>query len=206
MNGLLLLCFDYSKVAVEEFNDWYDTEHIPERQRTMGFLTAQRWIGVENRSISVAVYDLENAEVLRSPGYLAISGPNLSPWSKRVVGACRQLLRFEGTQLYPGRAVGSDAGLLMLVAVGADPVDLDMRKQASLEHAARVSKLPGVKSARAFGSTNSSMQVLELYELEGPEVISSGAWRDADSVHPAGSLSVRANLQVLCSRYRRTTS
>jgi hypothetical protein len=31
--GALIAAMDYSTVDAGEFNDWYDTEHIPERQR-----------------------------------------------------------------------------------------------------------------------------------------------------------------------------
>ena len=43
--GILIAAMDFSNVAEDEFNDWYDTEHIPERQRVPGFLSCQRWIG-----------------------------------------------------------------------------------------------------------------------------------------------------------------
>jgi hypothetical protein len=70
--GVLIAAMDFSHVDVGEFNDWYDTEHISERQRVPGFLTAQRWIGEENSKQSVATYDLDSLEVLRGPGYRAI--------------------------------------------------------------------------------------------------------------------------------------
>ena len=34
--GLLVAGFNYSMVAEDEFHDWYDSEHIPERQRVPG--------------------------------------------------------------------------------------------------------------------------------------------------------------------------
>ena len=37
--GALIAAMDFSNVDAGEFNDWYDTEHIPERQRVPGFLT-----------------------------------------------------------------------------------------------------------------------------------------------------------------------
>ena len=73
--GALIAAMDFSNVDAGEFNDWYDTEHIPERQRVPGFLTAQRWIGTENPRQSVATYDLDNVEVLRSPGYRGGDSP-----------------------------------------------------------------------------------------------------------------------------------
>jgi hypothetical protein len=76
-------------VAEDEFHDWYDLEHVPERERVPGFRICRRWIGVEDRKVSLATYDLDAVEVLDSPAYKAIGGENLSPWSKRVTGQVR---------------------------------------------------------------------------------------------------------------------
>jgi len=112
--GVLIAAMDFSKVADDEFNDWYDTEHIPERQRVPGFLTCQRWIGADNPKHSVATYDLESLSVLHGPGYRAIGGENLSPWSKRVTARTQRMLRFEGDQILPGdKAAPEGAGGLL---------------------------------------------------------------------------------------------
>ena len=58
--GLLFASFDYSPAQEDEFNDWYDLEHVPERMRVPGFLNAQRWIGDDNRKTAVATCDLES--------------------------------------------------------------------------------------------------------------------------------------------------
>ena len=87
-NGLLIAGFNFRNVAQDEFNDWYDTEHVPERSRVPGFLNCQRWIGADEAHVSIATYDLAALSVLQSPAYKAIAYENLSPWSKRVVGRC----------------------------------------------------------------------------------------------------------------------
>src|SRR5262249_61389454 len=79
--GTLIAAMNMGEVPADEFDDWYDTEHLPERQRVPGFLVCHRWIGADDPKISVATYDLESADVLKEPGYLAIGGENLSPWS-----------------------------------------------------------------------------------------------------------------------------
>jgi len=66
-NGILVPVVDFSGFAEDEFNDWYDLEHIPERQRVPGFLACQRWIGADNPKISVATYELNSVDVLKSP-------------------------------------------------------------------------------------------------------------------------------------------
>src|SRR3981189_2199723 len=89
--GALIAAMDFSSVAADEFNDWYDTEHIPERQRVPGFLTLQRWIGADNPKQSVATYDLDNLAVLQTPDDPATGGENLSPWSKLVTARVQAL-------------------------------------------------------------------------------------------------------------------
>ncbi len=66
--GALIAAMDFSNVAADEFNDWYDTEHIPERRRVPGFLTLQRWIGADNPRQSVATYDLDSLSCAAEPG------------------------------------------------------------------------------------------------------------------------------------------
>ena len=51
--GLTVAGLDYSGVAEDEFDDWYDLEHIPERLVIKGVLGAERWIGVDNPKLSI---------------------------------------------------------------------------------------------------------------------------------------------------------
>src|SRR5262245_9415673 len=108
--GLLIAGFDFSTVAEDEFHDWYDTEHIPERRRVPGFQAIERWIGVENPKIAIATYDLDSHAVLESPAYKAIAGENLSVWSKRVTAKCGRICRFEGEQILPGNLAAPKSG------------------------------------------------------------------------------------------------
>ena len=43
--GLLFASFDFSTAHADEFHDWYDLEHVPERLRVPGIMNATRWIG-----------------------------------------------------------------------------------------------------------------------------------------------------------------
>ena len=77
--GVLIAVLDFTGVSREEFDAWYDTEHIPERQRVPGFRSAQRWLSADGNPLSFAIYDLDALEVLSSAPYRAIAGDNLSP-------------------------------------------------------------------------------------------------------------------------------
>src|SRR3954462_65923 len=52
--GILIAAMNIGNAAADEFHDWYDTEHLPERQRVPGFLLCQRWIGAAHPKISLA--------------------------------------------------------------------------------------------------------------------------------------------------------
>ena len=65
--GTLIAAMNIGRAAEDEFQDWYDTEHLPERQRVPGFLVCERWIGAADGKVSVATYDLETVGVLKTP-------------------------------------------------------------------------------------------------------------------------------------------
>src|ERR1019366_6113184 len=108
--ALLLVTMEPSAADEQEFQDWYDTEHVPERAAIPGFLTAQRFVCVQGWPRYVAFYDLAYHEVLNEPGYLAVSGDRFSPWTKRILGRVTGLYRAEGIQVFPGDAVTGASG------------------------------------------------------------------------------------------------
>ena len=58
--GILLVAFDIANAHDDEFHDWYDLEHVPERARLPGFGLCERWINASNPRQAVASYDSEN--------------------------------------------------------------------------------------------------------------------------------------------------
>jgi hypothetical protein len=207
-NGVLIAAMDFSNVDAGEFNDWYDTEHIPERQRVPGFLTCQRWIGADNPRQSVATYDLDSLEVLRGPGYRAIGGENLSPWSKRVTAKVERLLRYEGEQTLPGDATApANAGELLLVGMtpGAD-VETAFNTWYDKEHVPALAKVPGVLSARRFRTSGSGPKYIALYHLASPGVVDTAAWKDASGSTPMPQHvrdQISNRLRLVCRNYVR---
>jgi len=209
--GVLIAAMDFSKVAEDEFNDWYDTEHIPERQRVAGFLVCQRWIGAENPKQSVATYDLESVSVLQGSGYRAIGGENLSPWSKRVTARTQRILRFEGDQILPGdKAAPEGAGGLLLVGMTpALGVETAFNAWYDDEHVPALAGVPGVLSARRFrtAATGNGPKYVALYHLTSPAVVDSPEWKQASGSTPMPEHirpQISDRLRLVCRSYRRT--
>lgn len=206
--GLLFASFDFSKAHEDEFHDWYDLEHVPERQRVPGFLTCERWINEDNPKIAVATYDLETLGVLRTPAYLAIGGENLSVWSKRVTAICDRIMRYEGEQIVPREAVSPpNAGGLLAVSMNVDPAaEHEFNEWYNTEHIPALAAVPGVLCARRYRGTG-ERTYLALYSLTGPEVSRSDAWRKAAGTPWTERMRphFRDFLRLNCTRYVRKT-
>jgi len=207
--GVLIAAMDFSNVAEDEFNDWYDTEHIPERQRVPGFLVCQRWIGAENPKQSVATYDLETVSVLQGSAYRAIGGENLSPWSKRVTSRVQRQVRFEGDQILPGDTVAPDSagGLLLVGMTPALGIETAFNAWYDNEHVPALARVPGVLCARRFRSAaTSGPKYVALYHLTSPTVVDSGEWKQASGSTPMPEHirpQISDRLRLVCRSYRR---
>jgi hypothetical protein len=103
--GLLLAMMEPPPSMAEEFQDWYDTEHFPERAGTEGFVTAQRLVCVQGWPRYLALYDLSSLAVLDGPGYAAIARNRYSQWTKRIIPRMWGHYRAEAEQIHPGAAL-----------------------------------------------------------------------------------------------------
>jgi hypothetical protein len=212
-NGILVPVVDFAGMAEDEFNDWYDHEHIPERLRVPGFVACERWIGADNQKISVATYELDNADVLKSEAYNAIGnhargGDNLSVWSRRVTARIKILMRFEGEQIGPGGGVApKDAPALLLNAMSVAPEhEQEFNDWYNTEHIPALATVPGTLCARRYRGTSAAAQrYLALYYLTSAEIPDSTAWKAAantpwtDRMRP----HFRNHLRIVNHRYRR---
>jgi len=208
--GILIAGFDYSGAHEDEFHDWYDLEHLPERQRIPGFGECARWLGFHNPKQALATYDLESIGVLASPAYRAISRENLSVWSKRVVARCQRLIRFEGDQINPGTAtVPAGSGGILINAMDVAPEhEVDFNAWYDEEHLPALRAVPGTLSAfryRARSDGSSTHRYVAMYLLTEPEVTLSPAWKTAASSEWTDRLRphFRNHLRVLARAYER---
>jgi hypothetical protein len=205
--GTLIAAMNIARAADDEFHDWYDTEHLPERQRVPGFLVCERWIGAADPRVSVATYDLDTVGVLTSPAYLAIGGENLSPWSRRVTSLVDRLMRFEGDQILPGDQLPpAGAGGLLLNAMNVAPeLEAEFNDWYDKEHIPALAAVPGVLAARRFRGTSGHRRYVALYHLATPDVVESEEWKQARQSDWTSRLQphFRDHLRLVLRRYAR---
>lgn len=179
--GILIAAMNFSDVAADEFHDWYDTEHVPERLAVPGFLNAQRWIGSGDPKLSVALYDLDAVGVLHSASYRAVGGDNGTPWTKRVTGRVDMLMRLEGEQILPGDALAPDgAAALLLIAMNVAPeAEAEFNEWYNVEHLPALGGVPGVRCARRYRGAGATQRYAAIYHFADPEVPNTAAWKTA---------------------------
>ena len=105
----------------QDFNRWYDKEHLAERVAIPGFLEARRYIAEDAPQRYLGIYTTETFEVLNSPAYRERLA-NQTPWSlsniarfRDATRACARVIKSRGE----GR--GAALGLLRLRPMnGAD--------------------------------------------------------------------------------------
>jgi hypothetical protein len=150
--GLLLTLTEPPPAMEEEFNAWYDTEHLAERLAIPGFRSAQRWV---RGGTYLATYELDSPEVLQSQPYLE-RFRNQTPWSRRCLGKCQTFKRWACTQLEPGDA--DPQGAAVALAFTHEPAAFS-----------------AVLQSRRFAAE--SGEAIFLYELSGPRLQSEHVYR-----------------------------
>ena len=168
--GLLLAMMEPPGAMEEEFQDWYDTEHFPERAGTEGFVTAQRLICLEGWPRYLALYDLSSLAVLDGPGYAAIARTRYSQWTRRIIPRVWGHYRAEAEQIHPGTALlganGTPARVVLWRFRGVPPAQGEAVVAGMV---ASYAEMPGLLQLRVFRvRATGDGDYLATAELAGP--------------------------------------
>ena len=82
-DGLLMVYSEVPAKYEEEYNAWYDTEHIPERLSIPGVLRAARYQAVAGGPKYLACYELATADAYHAEAWQKWLR-NPTPWSRRM--------------------------------------------------------------------------------------------------------------------------
>jgi hypothetical protein len=166
--GLLLTLTEPPPAMEEEFNAWYDSEHLPERLAIPGFRSARRWVAdvAPGEGKYLATYELDAEAVLASPEYLA-RFEGATPWTRRCLGSAVVFRRWACAQLDPGSAEPHPMARALLVVASESPVDV---------------ALPNALQVRRFAASAGTPSHILLAEL---------AWEGARAPHVPGASLAR---------------
>src|SRR2546427_12061299 len=85
--GIFLVYVDIDAQHDKEFNEWYNTEHLPELLSVPGILSAARYEAVKGGPQYLACYELASVAVMQTPAFTNRPGtPGGKHGSPAVIG------------------------------------------------------------------------------------------------------------------------
>jgi hypothetical protein len=179
--GIFLVYVDIDAKHDKEFNDWYNTEHLPELLAVPGILSAARYKAVKGGPKYLAFYELENVGVLRTS---AFTDRPRTPWGQRVspsvIGS--NLTRIVGEQIFPDALEVPERGMAPVLQIGRMSVPAEIEAEwngwYSGEYIPGYRKVPGVIYARRYRVHEGTSKYTTVYEFTGTAVPESAEWKE----------------------------
>ena len=178
--GIFLVYTDLSDPKYEEdFNAWYNTEHLPELLALPGFLDAARYVATKGGPKYLAAYEVESVDAVRTPEF---KNRKPTPWGQRVSPTVigKNLTRIVGEQIFPADLEQPDRGMAPALQIGRmsvpDSVDAEWNAWYNGEYIPGYRKVPGVIYARRFRVVEGEARYTTVYEFEHDKVSESAEW------------------------------
>jgi hypothetical protein len=112
--GMLLTSMDIDLEHEEDFNRWYDREHLEERVAIEGFIEARRYVAEDGAPKYLFLYSTETTDVLNSPAYKARLA-NPTEWSKKTMARFKNMIRSVGRiTISRGKGRGAVLGIVRI--------------------------------------------------------------------------------------------
>jgi len=190
--GLLMVWSDVDAEFDAEFNRWYDEEHISRLLEVPGFLSAGRYTALRGGPKYLAMYDLEDHNVLRSAAYLDTVKYQPSPQRTKIgtsrVG--RNFLRNAYRQIFPVHTNPIEQTVAMAPFLQMGRIDVPAAIEEEFNawyntvYIPGYLAVPGCLGARRFVVVEGQPKYLTLYEFEHARVSDSDAWSRARASNP----------------------
>ena len=118
--GLIAIWNDIEDAVREEFYEWHEREHMPERVGIPGFVRGRRLRRVDAEVEYLTLYEAESADVLAGKDYLdRLNDP--TDWTRRVVPGFQNVTRAL-TGIVRSEAIGNGGAVLALALTIPDAV------------------------------------------------------------------------------------
>ncbi len=180
--SLLAVWMDLPAQLEDDFNRWYNEEHLKDRMAFPGFQRVRRYVSVNGAPRYVALYDLEDGALTSEPYLTARKNP--TAWTQKVTAGLTTNIRNEYKLVKSiGESPATPAPYLLMVCLETeDEHDAELNRWYDEEHLAALQSVPGCYSARRYRGTDIAEgfpKNLAIYELERPEIRTSAAWKQA---------------------------
>jgi hypothetical protein len=115
--GILAVWSDIDTTAADDYNAWYEREHMFERLAVPGFHRARHYLTVSGAPRYFTYFVTDTAAVVASPAYL-VQANHPSPWTRRILPHFRNTNRTACNVVRRiGRGYGASSLTVRLAAV-----------------------------------------------------------------------------------------
>ncbi len=180
-NGIFLVYTDIDPKHEEEFNAWYNTEHLPELLAVPGILTAARYEATKGGPKYLAVYEIDSVNVLQTPEF---KNRKRTPWGERVSPSIigKNMTRIVGAQIFPDNLEMPDREMAPALQIGRmsvpESADDEWNAWYNGEYIPGYRKVPGVIYARRYRNVEGETRYTTVYEFEHDKVSESAEWNE----------------------------
>jgi antibiotic biosynthesis monooxygenase (ABM) superfamily enzyme len=178
--GLLTAWINMAPEDEEEFNRWYNTEHLQQRVDIPGFVYARRYLSLEGEPKYIALYGLEKADVVYGEAYAQVR-ENPTPWTRKMESLFQHFDRNIYDEIFTyGESSREGAPYVLTVRVDVSPeMEEEFNAWYEEDHIPALVGVDGVRSARRYRAVEGTPKYLAVFELDNPELLKSEAWSEA---------------------------
>lgn len=198
--GLFAVWLHVPPAYEDEFNAWYNTEHIQQITSIPGFINGRRYMALEGMPKYLALYELHDETITAGSEFQHVL-TNPTPWSARMREFYKDY-RLRNTYrliFTAGEAPAKDAPHVYVVKTDIPAaIEQDFNDWYDKEHAPALASVPGCFRARRFLALDGQPKYMAVYEIDAPDVIKSAAWAKARDT--AWTEKIRPHLQNLDRR------
>ena len=188
-SGLMLVFVDVPSEHEEEFNEWYNTEHLQELMSVPGILNCARYEAVKSGPKHLAVYEFENAQVIDTD---AFKNRPITPWAQKVGPRAIATTRINNVyeMIHPASVsdIIANSEMAPALQIGRMGVSSENEKEwndwYSTVYVPNYETVPGVIRGRRWKAYRGEPDYAVMYEFENEFVSETKEWEDIRDAHP----------------------
>ena len=187
--GLMMVWMDVPADKEEEFNHWYNEEHLPELLAIPGVLNAARYEAVRSGPKHLACYELESPAVVQTE---AFTSRKPTEWAQRIGPRviATNLINNVYQMIYPKELSPGIASADMAPALQIGRMDIapenseEWNRWYSGVYVPNYEKVSGCIRGRRWNAVRGEPSYAVVYEFEHEKVSESAEWLAQRDINP----------------------
>jgi hypothetical protein len=177
-DGMVAVWLNVRPEHEEEFNDWYELEHVRDVIAIDGFVSGRRYYDASARLRYLALYETVDDTVEPGPGFQGLVA-HPTPWTTRIRRLFGDMRTRTNFRKIADTGLDQEPGAIVTVHArgAAAPADAQARRAA----------VPGCLRYRGFHESGLPANRFEIYDFDGMDAARAAG----ETLRAGGEVSVR---------------